>query len=111
MDDTDVCKGIAGSDDNYDKQNEGQSDWATPYTDDGLSGAEWCTKAYSSGSVRGPFECSALKCVVERAFDTEDTANDLAFSVTSTSPDYMVIQPGRARVYINKADAQFIYPV
>lgn len=111
VDDTDVCLGISASDDNYDKQNEGQSDWATPYTDDGLTGPEWCTKAYSSGSVRGPFECSALKCVAERSLDTGDAVNDLAFSPTPGSPDYMVIQPGRARVYINKSDSAFAFPV
>lgn len=47
--DDDVCKGLSSSDDNYTKQNEGQSDWATPYTDDGVSGPYWCTKAYSDG--------------------------------------------------------------
>jgi len=35
----------------------------------------------------------------------------LAFSPTTTTPDYIVIQPGRARLYINKSDTQFSYPV
>lgn len=111
MDDTDVCLGISASDDNYDKTNEGQSDWVTPYVDDGESGPEWCTKAYSNGKERGPYECSAIKCVIERSFDTHDTTNDLAFAPTPSSPDYMVIQPGRARVYINKNTDGFATPV
>ena len=85
VDDTDVCKGLyadAGNDvdnTNFGKTNEGQSDWVTPYVDDGESGPEWCTKAYKNGEERGPFECSAIKCVIERAFDTKDPEKDLAF--------------------------------
>ena len=46
--------------------------------------------------------------------DTGDTTRDLAFSeslVTDAagSTESMIIQPGRAKVYINKTTAQFAY--
>lgn len=34
--------------------------------------------------------------------DTGDTDNDLKFTPTPTASDAMVIQPGRAKLYINK---------
>ena len=110
-DSTNVCLGIAGDDANYTATAEGTSDWATPFTDDDFDNT-WCTKTNNTdGDELNPYECSALKCTIERALDTEDIISDLAFTPTVTAPDFMVIQPGRARLYINKSDTQFSYPV
>ncbi len=40
---------------------------------------------------------------MERLLDTSDTIKDLKFSPTVDAPDKMVINPRRARVYINKS--------
>lgn len=39
--------------------------------------------------------------------DTGDEDNDLRFTPTPDSPDYLVIKPGRAKLYINKTLANF----
>lgn len=39
--------------------------------------------------------------------DTGDEDNDLRFTPTPGSPDYLVIKPGRAKLYINKTLANF----
>ena len=67
---TNVCSGIADDDTNYTATAEGTSDWATPFTDDDPD-STWCTKYNNSdGDTLSPYECSALKCTIERALDT-----------------------------------------
>ena len=74
----------------------------TPYADDDETDF-WCTKANTSiGADLLPYECTALKCIIERDLDTGDTDNDFRFTPTTTTADAMVIQPGRAKLYINK---------
>lgn len=86
---------------------EPQSDWKTPFVDNDGDNF-WCTKANTTkGATLSPFECTALKCYMERPLSTKETDKDLMFTPTVTSPDYMVIKPGRAQVYINKSTAAF----
>lgn len=44
---------------------------------------------------------------MERDMDTGDEDNDLRFTPTPSNPDYLVIKPGRAKLYINKTLANF----
>ena len=74
----------------------------TPFADDDSTNP-WCTHVNTTiGEALIPWECSELKCIVERDMDTGDADNDLIFTPTPTAADYMVIQPGRAKLYINK---------
>ena len=108
IDSTDVCKYRSSDTTNYTQTTESTSDWVTPYSDDDADDF-WCTKTNTvAGATLSPFECSALKCVMERAMDTANTSEDYAFTYDTTSnEDYMVIQPGRARLYVNKGSTQF----
>ena len=74
----------------------------TPFADDDSTNP-WCKHVNTTiGEALIPWECSELKCIVERDMDTGDADNDLIFTPTPTAADYMVIQPGRAKLYINK---------
>ena len=102
----DVCSLIVDDDNlsatSYTQQPESTSDWETPYADDDEDDF-WCTKANTTiGAVLSPFECTALQCIIERDLDTGDTDNDFRFTPTTSAEDTMVIQPGRAKLYINK---------
>mmetsp|Transcript_26923 Transcript_26923/g.35996 ORF Transcript_26923/g.35996 Transcript_26923/m.35996 type:complete len:86 (-) Transcript_26923:134-391(-) len=44
---------------------------------------------------------------MERELVTTDSTKDLNFTPTATTPDYMVMKPGRAIVFINKSTAAF----
>jgi hypothetical protein len=103
---TDVCKGVATDPATLsDDSPESTSDWAAPYTDNDPADF-WCEKHNTvKGAVLNPFECKSLRCVIERKLDTGDTAKDFKF----TTPDEMVIKPGRARLYINKSTTQFAF--
>ena len=86
LDVADACGGTLATDAdaNYTKQTEGTSDWVTPYSDDDPDDF-WCTKANTTeGATLIPYECTALKCVIERLMDTGDTEADLAFTIGST---------------------------
>lgn len=104
--DTNVCMYIARDDTNYTQTTESTTDWIAPITDDDPDDF-WCTKYNTkAGDPLNPYECSKLKCVMERAIDTFDNVRDLNFDMTGTDPeDYMVVQPGRAKLYINKTTA------
>ena len=96
---------------NYVQTPESTSDWVTPWTDDDPKDF-WCTKANTKkGDPLSPFECTALKCIVERDLDTGDDVRDLKFQSSSVGPvvDKLVIQPGRAKLYINKTASQFAF--
>lgn len=101
-DDTaDVCLYIV-DDTKYEQNPESTSDWVTPYADDDETDF-WCTKANTTiGAELLPYECTQLQCVIERDMDTGDTDNDLRFTPSPSNSDFMVIQPGRAKLYINK---------
>lgn len=47
---------------------------------------------------------------MERPLAGTDSTKDLDFTPTAALADAMVIKPGRARVYINKATANFALP-
>ncbi len=82
---------------------ESTSDWVKPFDDKDPENF-WCTKANTvKGAALLPYECTKLKCYMERLLDTSDTIKDLKFSPTVDAPDKMVINPRRARVYINKS--------
>lgn len=86
---------------------ESTSDWTTPFLDDDPENF-WCTKTNTSdGAVLVPYECSKLRCYMERLIDTSDTIKDLKFSPTVDAVDKMVILPRRAKVYINKSTFAF----
>ena len=94
----------------YETFQEPQSDWATPFDDDDPDDF-WCTKVNTTaGAVLSPFECSKMRCYMERALAGSDTTKDLSFTPTATAADTMKIQPGRAKVYINKATTNFALP-
>lgn len=113
---TNRCLYISGDDSNYEQNPESTSDWVTPYEDDDEDDF-WCTKANTEiGETLSPFECTAIKCIVERdlytGFDNE--AEDLKFTPKALAdgtiggtPDKLVIQPGRAKLYINKTLSNF----
>lgn len=110
-----VCKGADASDTcafitdpaDYEQNPESTSDWVTPYSDDDPDDF-WCTKKNTVlNADLSPFECSKIKCVMERDMDTGDEDNDLRFTPTPNNPDYLVIKPGRAKLYINKTLANF----
>jgi hypothetical protein len=108
-DSTNVCKGIADSDSNYTSTAESTSDWATPFPDEDPNDP-WCTKANTKiGEQLSPYECSKLRCIIERKLNTGDAVKDLKFTVKPGKPDSIVIQPGRARLFINKSNSLFQY--
>ena len=77
------------NDSNYSQTTESTSDWVTPYTDNDPDDF-WCTKVNTTkGAVLSPYECSAIKCVIERAVDTWDTTRDL--KLTPGTDEYMVV--------------------
>ena len=101
---TNVCLYIneATDADKYTQNAESTSDWVPPYSDDDDTDP-WCTHANDTiGDVLSPFECTELYCIIERDLDTGDADNDLRFTPTPNNPDALVIQPGRAKLYINK---------
>ena len=115
---TNVCWNIYQDEDsNYTQTTESTSDWVTPFADEDDPDDLWCTKANTTvGDALIDYECSVLRCFIERDLDTGDTTRDLAFTAASVNDDSgsgstetMVIQPGRAKVYINKTTAQFAY--
>ena len=80
---------------------ENTSDWAAPFQDTNPDDY-WCTKANTTdGDIKIPYECTKLKCYMERLLDTKNTVQDLKFSPTDAVPDKMIILPGRAKVFIN----------
>ena len=94
----------------YDALTEPQSDWATPFDDDDPDDF-WCTKVNTTkGAALSPFECSKLRCYMERPIAGSDSTKDLDFTPTATTADTMVIQPGRAKVFINSSVANFNLP-
>ena len=98
---TDVCKYIT-DDTKYTQNPESTSDWVTPFADDDEDDP-WCAHTNTViGNYLSPFECSELRCIIERDMDTGDTDNDLAFTPIPGTNDKLVIQPGRAKLYINK---------
>lgn len=109
---TNVCVGVdqyLDEDTNYTSVPESTSDWVTPYSDDDPS-SPWCTHTNTKvGATLSPFECSKLICVVERIADTGDTEQDLAF--TPSTNERLVIQQGRAKLYINKDETEFVNAV
>ena len=74
--------------------------WATPYVDDDDTDF-WCTHV-GSETVWSPYECSAIQCPVWRNLDTLDVSKDLSF--TTTAADKMIVDIGRAMLYINADD-------
>ena len=108
-DTTDVCLGPTGKMwldlTNYTAQSESTSDWVTPYVDDDVNDP-WCTHTnVNAGDDLSPYECSALRCVIERLADTGDTTRDYAFTPSST--ETMIIRQGRASLKINSDASQF----
>lgn len=73
--------------------------WEVPYEDDDETDY-WCTKANTSTEY-SVYECTQIKCPVQRKLDTDDTASDIPFIPTASAPDVMVIRPGRARLNIS----------
>ncbi len=101
---TDAAEITAVADDSFwTPSDESTSDWIKPF-DDKDPDDFWCTKANTTkGAALVPYECTKLKCYMERLLDTSDTIKDLKFSPTVDAADTMVINPRRARVYINKS--------
>ena len=82
-------------------QDESTSDWVKPF-DDNDDTNFWCTKTNTvKDAALVPYECSKLRCYMERLLDTSDAIKDLKFSPTVDSADTMVILPRRAKVFIN----------
>ena len=97
----DVCKYIT-DDTKYTQNPESTSDWVTPYADDDDTDP-WCVHTNTTiDNDLIAYECSELRCIIERDMNTGDTDNDLAFTPVPGTNDSMVIQPGRAKLYINK---------
>ena len=103
-----VCLYIT-DDANYEQKPESTSDWVTPYSDDEPDDA-WCTHTNTViGDALSPFECSAIQCVIERDLDTGNVVEDFRFTpgTATGEEDYLVIAPGRAKLYINKTLGNF----
>lgn len=85
----------------YGANTENASDWAAPFQDNDPEDP-WCTKVNTTdGAAKIAYECSKIRCVMERLLDTKNTVQDLKFSPTEAAADKLVILPGRAKVYIN----------
>jgi len=83
--------------------------WATPYADDDEKDF-WCTHAGNSNTW-SPYECTAIRCPIWRDLDTLDVTNDLSFrAVKAGVADTMVINVGRAMLYVNEATTGFNTP-
>ena len=59
------------------------------------------------GETLDPFECSAIQCVIERNVDTGDDVRDYKFTPSDT--EKMIINEGRARVFINSDKPDFAF--
>ena len=79
-------------------ESSSNNQWTKPYEDDD-DRYNWCEMA-NTETEWSPFQCTAIKCVMERLLDTGDKAYDWAFStVQDPSKDYldkMIILNGRA---------------
>lgn len=73
--------------------------WEVPYEDDDQEDY-WCTKA-NTATAYSDYECTQIKCPVQRVLDTGDTASDIPFIPTAAAPDIMQIRPGRARLNVS----------
>ena len=99
---------------------EGSStnNWSTFEIDNDAS-APWCTPPDSK--TYSPYACTALKCIMQRPLISPDYTHDWSFDSVVNSPtvlntyklstetsvnpaaDYMIIQTGRAKVWIGSA--------
>ena len=86
-----------------------QNDWVLPYEDADDEDELWCTQAGSESSW-SPFQCSKIKCLMQRKLVTEDdkdfttdTQEDFALAPASNNgQDVLTIRQGRARLFFNK---------
>lgn len=58
-------------------ESSANNNWSSPYTDTDPDNP-WCTPANTSEDY-SPYQCSRIKCVMERYLDTGDTLYDWAF--------------------------------
>lgn len=83
------------------------NNWAAPLLDADPDDP-WCTQA-NTETTYSPYQCKKIKCIMQRSLDTGDDVYDYQFDFAngqSTNPvkvdeDAMIIQLGRARVWIN----------
>lgn len=95
----------------------GSKNW-TPFETDNDSSNPWCTPPDST--TYSPFACTKLICKMQRPLVSTDKVYDWSFdsvldttvpnkylltteSAVNPAEDYMIIQTGRARVWINSA--------
>lgn len=86
-------------------ESSSNNQWTSPFEDDD-SDAPWCTPANTEGGSYSPYQCTKIKCVMERLLDTGDTTYDWAFSESDDGTgliDNMMILNGRAQVWITSA--------
>ena len=87
-------------------ESSSNNQWTKPYEDDDEDD-HWCVMA-NTPTTWSPFQCSFIKCVMERKLDTGDKSYDWAFqTVQDPSKDYldnMIILNGRAQLWIRSAD-------
>ena len=70
---TDYC--LNADETYYQEYQEASSDWVTPFSDDDWSDP-WCTSANIVGDPVSSYQCTHLKCYMERPFDTGNTDYD-----------------------------------
>ena len=87
-----------------------QNDWVLPYEDADDEDELWCTQAGSETSW-SPFQCSKIKCLMQRKMITEDdkdfangdTQEDFPFTPSASNGQAtMTIRQGRAQLFFNK---------
>lgn len=86
-------------------ESSSNNQWTSPFEDDDAD-APWCTAANIENGTYSPFQCTKIKCVMERLLDTGDTTYDWAFSESADSDsivDYMYILNGRAQMWISSS--------
>ena len=92
-------------------ESSSNNNWSLPFKDGEYPDDPWCTEINSSTdkTVYSPYQCSAIKCVMERPLDTGDENYDWAFNDVEDSSlgtgvyDKMIILNGRAQLWISSS--------
>lgn len=92
-----VLGGGASADTTRSSDANNLEDWTEPLADDDPL-SPFCTPNSDS-----QFACKKLKCIVQRPLNTGND-NDFQFSPSASTPDKMLIRPGRAFLGINDAN-------
>jgi len=98
----DVVDALSGSPQEPQSELAENTSWATPFADNSEKEADrWCTAA-NSKTIWSEYQCTRLRCYLERDMNTGDSNYDLNFTVKSGTIDKMVIPIQGAQLWFNK---------